>query len=64
MQTGKCSFSRCLDRGRSTICETSMVYEAIPTQVFLDKDGKEYFRHVGYFPEEDVVTILKMKGVK
>ncbi len=38
--------------------------EAIPTQVFLDKNGKEYFRHVGYFPEEDVVAVLKMKGVK
>jgi thioredoxin 1 len=38
--------------------------EAIPTQVFLDANGKEYFRHVGFFPEEDVVTVLKMKGVK
>ena len=37
--------------------------ESIPTQVFLDVNGKEYFRHVGYFPEEDVVTVLKMKGV-
>jgi thioredoxin 1 len=27
--------------------------EAIPTQVFLDETGKEYFRHVGFFPEED-----------
>ena len=24
--------------------------EAIPTQVFLDKDGKEFFRHVGLLP--------------
>jgi thioredoxin 1 len=38
--------------------------EAIPTQVFLDKDGKEYFRHVGYFPEEELVKILQQKGVK
>jgi thioredoxin 1 len=38
--------------------------EAIPTQVFLDKDGKEYFRHVGYFAEEQLVKILQMKGVK
>ena len=38
--------------------------EAIPTQVFLDKDGKEYFRHVGYFPEEDLVKVLKQKGIK
>jgi len=38
--------------------------EAIPTQVFLDKDGKEFFRHVGYFSEEELVKVLKQKGVK
>ncbi len=38
--------------------------EAIPTQVFLDENGKEYFRHVGFFPEEDLVKILNQKGVK
>jgi len=35
----------------------------IPTQVFLDKDGKEYFRHEGFFPKEELVNILKQKGV-
>jgi thioredoxin 1 len=38
--------------------------EAIPTQVFLDGNGKEYYRHVGYFPEKELVKILQMKGVK
>ena len=37
---------------------------AIPTQVFLDKDGKEYFRHEGYFPKNELVKVLQMKGVK
>ncbi len=36
---------------------------AIPTQVFLDKDGVEYYRHEGYFPFEELEKILKMKGV-
>lgn len=36
----------------------------IPTQVFLDKDGKEYYRHEGYLPEEDIKKILKKGGVK
>jgi thioredoxin 1 len=36
----------------------------IPTQVFLDKDGKEYFRHLGFFPKEELVKVLKQKGVK
>ncbi|MBU4487410.1 MAG: thioredoxin family protein [Candidatus Delongbacteria bacterium] len=36
----------------------------IPTQVFLDSIGKEYFRHEGFFPKEELVKILKQKGVK
>lgn len=36
----------------------------IPTQVFLDKDGNEYFRHVGFFPKEELVKVLKTQGVK
>jgi len=36
----------------------------IPTQVFLDKYGKEYFRHEGYFPKDEVVRVIKMQGVK
>jgi thioredoxin 1 len=36
----------------------------IPTQVFLDKEGKEYFRHEGFFPKDDLVAVLKQKGVK
>ena len=38
--------------------------ESIPTQVFLDETGKEYFRHVGFFPEEDLVKVLEQMGVK
>ena len=38
--------------------------ENIPTQVFLDETGKEFSRHVGYFPEEELVKILNTKGVK
>jgi len=36
----------------------------IPTQVFLDQEGEEYFRHEGFFPKEELVKILKQKGVK
>ena len=38
--------------------------ESIPTQVFLDENGKEFSRHVGYFPEEELVKVLKQKDVK
>ncbi|PZM79003.1 MAG: thioredoxin [Candidatus Margulisiibacteriota bacterium] len=37
---------------------------AIPTQVFLDKEGKEYYRHVGFFPVDELEAVLKLKGVK
>ena len=37
---------------------------AIPTQVFLDASGKEFFRHEGFFPEEELIEVLKGKGVK
>ena len=40
------------------------VFDEIPTQLFLDKDGKEYFRHVGFFQEADVIKVLQQKGVK
>lgn len=35
----------------------------IPTQVFLDKDEKEYFRHEGFFPKEDIEKVLVQGGV-
>lgn len=36
----------------------------IPTQVFLDKNGKEYYRHEGFFPKDELIKVIKMQGVK
>ncbi|MBC7288817.1 MAG: thioredoxin family protein [Armatimonadetes bacterium] len=36
--------------------------QVIPTQIFLDADGKELFRHVGFYPKEEIVA--KMKELK
>jgi thioredoxin 1 len=36
----------------------------IPTQVFLDRDGKECYRHEGYLPLEDVLVALENCGLK
>ena len=30
--------------------------QLIPTQIFFDADGKEIFRHEGFFPEKDIVA--------
>jgi thioredoxin 1 len=38
--------------------------EQIPTQVFLDENGKEFSRHVGFFPEEELIKVLNAKGIK
>jgi thioredoxin 1 len=37
---------------------------SIPTQVFLDENGKEYFRHTGFFPKKEIDKILKKGGVE
>lgn len=38
--------------------------QAIPTQIFYDKTGKEVFRHVGFMSEKEIVSQLKKMGVK
>jgi thioredoxin 1 len=35
----------------------------IPTQVFLDKEGKEFFRHEGFFPESEIDKLLQKRGL-
>jgi len=37
--------------------------QMIPTQVFIGKNGEEIFRHVGFFPKEDIIKMLKEKGI-
>jgi len=37
--------------------------QTIPVQVFFDKDGKEVFRHVGFFPQEEIERKLAEMGV-
>jgi thioredoxin 1 len=37
--------------------------QLIPTQVFVDQKGNEIFRHVGLFPKEEIVELLKKNGV-
>ena len=35
----------------------------IPTQIFLDSEGKEFFRHEGYFSKEQITAVLDQMGV-
>lgn len=36
--------------------------EMIPTQIFYDADGKELFRHMGFFSKEDILGKWKELG--
>ena len=36
----------------------------IPTQVFLNNAGKEFFRHEGFFSEAEITKLLKSQGLK
>ena len=36
----------------------------IPTQVFLDEKGNEFFRHTGFYPEKSIDKILAERGLK
>jgi thioredoxin 1 len=38
--------------------------EAIPTQIFYDKKGKEVYRHVGFMSESAIVGQLKSMGIQ
>jgi len=37
--------------------------QLIPTQVFIDKNGDEFFRHVGFYAKDDIIKMLKEKGI-
>ena len=36
----------------------------IPTQVFLDANGKEIHRHEGFYPEKEIDKFLQKNGLK
>jgi thioredoxin 1 len=36
----------------------------IPVQVFFDAQGREAFRHEGFFPEDKIITMLEKIDAK
>jgi thioredoxin 1 len=36
----------------------------MPTQIFYDRDGKEFYRHEGFLSEHGIMTVLEKVGVK
>jgi thioredoxin 1 len=37
--------------------------QMIPTQVFLDADGEEFHRHVGFYPQAEIEALLVERGL-
>ena len=37
--------------------------QAIPTQIFFDAEGNEIFRHIGFFPRDDIVAKWQELGI-
>lgn len=35
----------------------------MPTQVFLDRDGIEFHRHEGFYPESEIDSLLASRGL-
>lgn len=38
--------------------------QLIPTQVFLDENGKEFYRHEGFFSEDEIIQLFETRNVK
>jgi thioredoxin 1 len=36
----------------------------MPTQVFLDQDGREFHRHEGFYPRAEIESLLRARGLK
>lgn len=50
--------------GKEQILATRYGIQTIPMQFFYDKNGKEVFRHVGFFAQSDIEKKLAEMGVK
>jgi len=50
--------------GENRILGARFDIQSIPVQVFFDREGKEVFRHVGFYAEADVLKQLAKMGVE
>ena len=50
--------------GEEPILASRYDVQSIPIQIFFDKTGKEFFRHVGFFPQDQIEAKLSEMGSK
>jgi len=53
-----------IDVGKDRSAAGKYGVRAIPTQVFYDADGKEIFRHVGFYSREDILAKFRELGIE
>lgn len=39
-------------------------FRAIPTQIFMDEQGEQFYKHEGFLPQEAIEKVLATKGVE
>jgi len=47
--------------GENVYIKEEYFIEEIPAQVFLDQEGKVYFRHTGFFSEKEIIDVFNQK---
>jgi thioredoxin 1 len=52
-----------VDVRRDTAAGRRFGAHMIPTQVFLDRNGKEFHRHVGFYAYDEITPVLKKAGL-
>jgi thiol-disulfide isomerase/thioredoxin len=50
--------------GEEPILASRYSVQSIPIQIFFDKTGKEFFRHVGFFPQDQIEAKISEMGSK
>jgi len=49
--------------GKEQVLAARYGIQSIPVQVFFDKQGKEVFRHEGFYPKEDILAQFRERGI-
>ncbi len=55
---------RCIDVRDNSAAASEYGVRKIPTQIFYDRNGKEVFRHVGFYSKKDILAAWIKLGVK
>lgn len=53
-----------IDVGENRAATGRYGVKMIPTQIFYDRDGKEFFRHIGFFSKEEILAKFEEHDIK